>query len=178
MALNLISNVFLRCLALPASNLTIKTANYPLPPTTSDTLDDYVAAGVVEFQLAFDLIVAMSFLSASFVVFLVSERASGAKHLQLMGGCHPITFWFANFLWDFATYLVLTCAILILLAAFDVGPLINGFRAGHTALLLLLYGCATLPFVYFFSFGFDTAAGAFIKLVIFNVISGRDKVDS
>ena len=47
-----------------------------------------------------------------------------------------------------------------------------GNRLGYVVTLLLLYGWAVIPLVYLFSFLFTVASTAFIRLTIFNVITG------
>lgn len=49
---------------------------------------------------AISVIFSMSFVPASFVIFLVEERKSKAKHLQFVSGVKPITFWVAAYTWD------------------------------------------------------------------------------
>ncbi|CAL8384276.1 unnamed protein product [Arctogadus glacialis] len=43
---------------------------------------------------------ALSFVPASFVLFLIEERVSKAKHLQFVSGVKPILYWLANYTWD------------------------------------------------------------------------------
>ena len=50
--------------------------------------------------IAIFIIVAMSFVPASFVVFLVAEKSTKAKHLQFVSGCNPVIYWLANYIWD------------------------------------------------------------------------------
>ena len=50
--------------------------------------------------IAIFIIVAMSFVPASFVVFLVAEKSTKAKHLQFVSGCNPVIYWLANYAWD------------------------------------------------------------------------------
>lgn len=50
--------------------------------------------------IAIFIIVAMSFVPASFVVFLVAEKSTKAKHLQFVSGCNPVVYWLANYVWD------------------------------------------------------------------------------
>ena len=50
----------------------------------------------------------MSFVPASFVVFLTEERASKAKHLQFVAGVNPLVYWLAQFSWDLVSTLHLT----------------------------------------------------------------------
>ena len=53
-----------------------------------------------DLVIAIFVIIAMSFVPASFVVFLVTERASKAKHLQFVSGVDPVIYWFSNYVWD------------------------------------------------------------------------------
>lgn len=50
--------------------------------------------------IAIFIIVAMSFVPASFVVFLVAEKSTKAKHLQFVSGCDPVIYWLSNYVWD------------------------------------------------------------------------------
>ncbi|KAG0722165.1 ATP-binding cassette sub-family A member 17 [Chionoecetes opilio] len=67
------------------NNITITTSNHPLPRTDIEklTMDQRQNLG---FQIGFNLAFGMSFLAASFVIFLIQERSSewGAKGLLLL----------------------------------------------------------------------------------------------
>lgn len=54
--------------------------------------------------IAMFIIVAMSFVPASFVVFVVAERGSKAKHLQFVSGVSPLVYWLSNFFWDMVCF--------------------------------------------------------------------------
>lgn len=54
----------------------------------------------VDVLVSICVIFAMSFVPASFVVFLIQERVSKAKHLQFICGVKPVIYWAANFVWD------------------------------------------------------------------------------
>lgn len=171
--MNVMDNALLQ-LALPAGHkMKLTTYNHPLPPTKADQVQSWVVIGVEQFNIAFNLVFAMSFLISSFVVFLVKERVSKAKHLQLLGGVHPLNFWFATWTWDFFNYMLTVVAIMIVFVAFDAEPLVGGRHWIHILLLFIVYGWASLPMVYVTSFIFDSHAGAFVKLTIFNIFSGK-----
>lgn len=53
-----------------------------------------------DLVVAICVIFAMSFIPASFVLFLIQERVSNSKHLQFVSGVNPTTYWVANFVWD------------------------------------------------------------------------------
>ena len=50
--------------------------------------------------IAIFVIVAMSFVPAAFVVFLVTERSTSSKHLQFVSGVDPTIYWLSNYFWD------------------------------------------------------------------------------
>lgn len=54
----------------------------------------------VDAVVAICVIFAMSFIPASFVLYLIQERVTTAKHLQFVSGVSPLMYWVANFLWD------------------------------------------------------------------------------
>jgi hypothetical protein len=61
----------------------------------------------------------MAFVASSFIVLLVQERASKAKHLQFVSGVDPISYWTSAYLWDMINYLLPCVSILILFALFQ-----------------------------------------------------------
>lgn len=62
------------------------------------------AASSTDVVVSICVIFAMSFIPASFVLFLIQERVSKAKHLQFVSGVNPTVYWLANFSWDMVTF--------------------------------------------------------------------------
>lgn len=54
----------------------------------------------VDVLVSICVIFAMSFVPASFVLFLIEERVSKSKHLQFVSGVKPILYWTTNYVWD------------------------------------------------------------------------------
>jgi hypothetical protein len=48
----------------------------------------------------------MSFVPASFVVYLIDERVSKVKHLHFVSSVPPLTYWISALLWDLTMYLI------------------------------------------------------------------------
>lgn len=68
----------------------------------------------VDVLVSICVIFAMSFVPASFVVFLIQERVNKAKHMQFISGVQPFLYWLANFVWDmvrihFTTSFIILC---------------------------------------------------------------------
>lgn len=70
----------------------------PFPRSTPCSLQG------TDVVIAIFIIVAMSFVPASFVVFLVAEKSTKAKHLQFVSGCDPVIYWLANYVWDMVLF--------------------------------------------------------------------------
>ena len=113
----------------------------------------------------------MAFLASSFVVFVVDERASKAKHIQRVSGVRLSTFWLSAFLWDIINYTLPCIVVLIMFAAFQV-PAYKNENLLVVAFLLLLYGWSVIPMMYLLSYFFNRATTAFVLTVLFNIATG------
>ena len=72
------------------------------------------------FQIGFSLCFGMAFLASSFIVFLVQERSSKAKHIQFVSGVDPISYWTSAYLWDIINFVLPSIVIVILFLIFRV----------------------------------------------------------
>ena len=83
----------------------IEVTNHPMN-YTDEQLQDLLNIEVgLNVMTSIAVIFSMSFVPASFVIFLVEERSSKAKHLQFVSGVKPITFWVASYSWDMVSYI-------------------------------------------------------------------------
>lgn len=118
MSLSMVNNAWLKCLTKSsASNYSIETINHPLPwfLNSKATLDNKINS-MIGFIFADLLMFGMAFLVATFIVFLIAERVSGAKNSQYVSGVNTITFWFSTFLWDYFNFLIpASCVIIVLI---------------------------------------------------------------
>lgn len=64
------------------------------------------------------------------------------------------------------------CHSQVVFRAFAVKAFTANNHLLHVLLMLLLYGWSVVPLMYLLSFFFSTAANAYIRLTIFNMISG------
>jgi len=154
-------------------NVSLLTVNHPMPQTVRDAVHDLVTQSFEGFAISVNLLFGMSFLAASFVLFLIRERSIKSKHCQFVSGASTLMFWFATFVWDFVNYLAPCAGVLIAFAAFDVEAYIGGGRSADILLLLLLYAWAFLPFMYLLSFIFSVPSSGLVWLTIFNILSGN-----
>ncbi|XP_030646875.1 ATP-binding cassette sub-family A member 2 [Chanos chanos] len=173
--LNVLNNAILRANLPPSKGnpaaYGITVTNHPMNRTSASLSLDYLLQGT-DVVIAIFIIVAMSFVPASFVVFLVAEKSTKAKHLQFVSGCDPVIYWLANYIWDMLNYLVpATCCVLILFV-FDLPAYTSPKNFPAVLSLFLLYGWSITPIMYPASFWFEVPSTAYVFLIVINLFIG------
>eukprot|EP00051_Salpingoeca_urceolata_P015767 m.206008 g.206008 ORF g.206008 m.206008 type:complete len:2576 (+) comp18495_c0_seq1:570-8297(+) len=148
----------------------IKTINHPLPLTFEQKSEAYLRSGT-DLTVAIMIIVAMSFVPASFVVYLVHERASKAKHLQFVSGATASTYWVATIAWDYLNYMIPAILCMFIFFGYDL-PAYTGRNFSATCLLLIMFGWSVTPMMYPASFVFRVPATAYVTLICANLFVG------
>ncbi|XP_058536334.1 phospholipid-transporting ATPase ABCA3 [Ochotona princeps] len=169
-ALTVADNLLFRLLCGPRASIVV--SNYPQPRSALQAAKDQFSEGRKGFDIALNLLFAMAFLASTFSILAVSERAVQAKHVQFVSGVHVATYWLSALLWDLISFLVPSLLLLAVFRAFDVRAFAWDGRAADTLLLLLLYGWAIVPLMYLLSCLFSSAATAYTRLTIVNILSG------
>ncbi|CAN7993624.1 unnamed protein product [Ixodes hexagonus] len=172
---NSINNAILRANLPPEkghpSSYGITVINHPMTDTSFLLSKDQILQGT-DVLIAIFIIVAMSFVPASFVLFLVYERYTKAKHLQIVSGVNPVVYWLANYFWDICSYVVpATCCVLILLI-FDIPAYTSAKNFPAVLSLFLMYGWSITPVMYPVSFLFKEPSTAYIFLIVINLFVG------
>merc|ERR1719181_104555 len=103
-SLNHVNNAILRARVGPNAGR-IDTVNHPLNRTADSLLNDWTQSAL-DVLMSIWVIIAMSFVPASFLLYLVGERTTKVKHMQLVSGTSPATYWVATYVWDCALYMV------------------------------------------------------------------------
>ena len=102
------------------------------------------------FGIAVFVMFGYSVLVANFVVFLVKEKETKAKHLQFVSGVHATTFWLANFIWDSLIILVVISLSTVVIAAFQIDAFSVGEPLAALVVLMVrsIFECALLCISY------------------------------
>ncbi|XP_056305293.1 phospholipid-transporting ATPase ABCA3 [Danio aesculapii] len=169
-ALMLVDNALFKLLAGP--NASIQTGNDPMPRNVSETAQSQLSESQTGFAIAINLMYGMASLASTFALLLVSERSVKSKHVQQVSGVYLTNFWFSALLWDLINFLLPCLLMLVVFRVFSVKAFVAQNHLVDVLLLLLLYGWAVIPLMYLLSFLFSTAATAYTRLTIFNIISG------
>ena len=168
-SLGVTNNAILRANS-KASNPGIRTKNHPVPKTTDDKLEQY-ATSFVDLLVSINVMIALSFIPASFVLFLVQERVSKSKHLQFVSGVQPTAYWLSSYCWDSINFLLPLMVTVIVFIAYEL-PAYTGRNLPVVTALMLLYGLAITPAMYPFNWCFEVPSTAYVVLIVANLFLG------
>ncbi|KAJ8277432.1 hypothetical protein GJAV_G00075090 [Gymnothorax javanicus] len=173
--INVMNNGLLRA-SLPAGperrRHGITAQNHPLNLTKEQLTEMAMMTTSVDVLVSICVIFAMSFVPASFVLFLIEERVSKAKHLQFVSGVKPLLYWLANFTWDMLNYAVPAAMVVLIFIAFQQQSYVSETNLPALILLLLLYGWSITPLMYPASFLFSVPSTAYVVLTSVNLFIG------
>ncbi|KAJ8382923.1 hypothetical protein SKAU_G00037010 [Synaphobranchus kaupii] len=150
----------------------ISTASHPLNLTKEQLSYVALATTSTDVVVSICVIFAMSFIPASFVLFLIQERVTKAKHLQFVSGVNPAVYWVANFAWDMCNYIVPCVIVITIFLCFQQKAYVSPPNLPALILLLLLYGWAITPMMYPASFVFSVPSTAYVVLTCVNLFIG------
>lgn len=144
--------------------------NHPLPLTGEQELRVKLVLALLS---ALFVLIPFCYIPATAAVFIVRERATKAKHLQLVSGASPLVYWASSYVWDLLMYsLTSGGAFAVCVISGEEAYVGSSEQAVALLCLIALYGAAVLPHVYCLSFAFESHSTAQIGLIILNMVSG------
>ncbi|XP_065332368.1 ATP-binding cassette sub-family A member 7-like isoform X3 [Cloeon dipterum] len=173
--MNAINNVVLRA-SLPEVEdpkmYGIRAINHPMNFTPSQLSQEMIKQSSISLLHAIAVIFAMSFVPASFVVTLIEERATKAKHLQFVSGVDAAIYWISAFFWDMMSYLVSATLCIAIFLIFNEKAYVSSENLPGLVLLLFFYGWSSIPLMYPASFVAKVSSTAFVFLACWNLFVG------
>ncbi|KAJ4944100.1 hypothetical protein JOQ06_012646 [Pogonophryne albipinna] len=162
--LNVMNNGILRA-NLPSdkdpTKFGITASNHPLNLTKEQLSQVALMTTSVDVLVSICVIFAMSFVPASFVVFLIQERVNKAKHMQFISGVQPLLYWLANFVWDMCNYVVPATLVIIIFMCFQQDSYVSSTNLWSIT-----------PLMYPASFFFKIPSTAYVVLTSVNILIG------
>jgi ABC-type lipoprotein export system ATPase subunit len=146
--------------------------NHPLPITVRQEIEIKV---VLALLTSLFILVPLCYIPASFVSFLVKERVSKSKHLQIVSSVSPYLYWVATYAWDMTLFILLVAFVIAAFYAFGSASEVfihSTASACALVLLLVVYGCSAIPLSYLYSMGFENFSTAQISIMVINFITG------
>uniref|UniRef100_A0A8C5F9Z0 ATP-binding cassette, sub-family A (ABC1), member 4a n=1 Tax=Gadus morhua TaxID=8049 RepID=A0A8C5F9Z0_GADMO len=173
--MNVANNAILRSAlprAAPLDQYGVTAVNHPLNLTRQQLTEVTVLSTAVDAAVAVCVIFSMSFIPASFLLYLIRERATQAKHLQFVSGVSPLVYWLANYLWDMVTYSVSAAMVVGVFMYFNKKCYTSPTNVQPLVALLMLYGWSVTPMMYPMSYMFSVPSTAYVSLSCINLFIG------
>ncbi|WAR23494.1 ABCA1-like protein [Mya arenaria] len=166
--INVMNNLIMRS-NLPSgtdpADYSIVAISHPMK-MTKDQLD--ITALLSDFRevtISICVIFAMSFIPASFTMYLIEERVSNSKHLQFVSGVNPCIYWVSNFCWDLLYYLIPSILCIFIFLAFNNQAYVSAVNAPCLVVVMT-------PLMYPFSRLFSVPSTALVVLQSVNIFLG------
>jgi len=118
------------------------------------------------------VVFALGFVLAGYSLLLIEERASGVKHVQMVCGMSRWVYWLSAYCWDFLWYCAFCLVMVVTFVVFREPTFSSVANLPIFMLILLCYGLASIPWIYIFSFLFQSPATAYVLLFCLNFFSG------
>ncbi|KFM79927.1 ATP-binding cassette sub-family A member 1, partial [Stegodyphus mimosarum] len=173
--MNAMNNIILRSSLPPGANASyygISVINHPMNFTQDQLKDEVLERKGLSLMHAVCVIFAMSFVTASFVMFLIEDKVSGSKHLQFVSGVKPAVYWIGTYTWDLCNYLVPFSLCILIFYVFEEDAYVSKDNIAGFVLLLFLYGWSSIPLMYPTTYFFNIPSSAFVALACLNVFIG------
>ncbi|KAF7257138.1 hypothetical protein EG68_05796 [Paragonimus skrjabini miyazakii] len=152
----------------------VSTYNHPLPRTDAEraqrlnTTDGLIVSLVASVPLVSNLLLALSYLAATFSMALIHEYNTRAKHLQFVSGVKLLPYWLSNYIWDMLIFFVVSAVILIVFAWLNLDAFATKTRLYLVAILFLAYIWAVLPEMYLLARWFKSPTSGLVWLTVYN----------
>lgn len=171
LSLHLLHNAMIK--SKLGQEFSIELSNHPFPFRLDSIAEIASADASLGFQLAISISIAMAFVSSLYIMFYIKERESQAKMLQLVNGLNVSTYWITSFLFDFATFILISSVMLCTLWSFREPGWSTVRDLLPAALSLVFFGFAVLQIIFFASELFTDPANGFIRMTLFFIITGK-----
>ena len=181
-SLSLVDNTLLQHFV--GANYSIETQNDHLVPSYSQNiatkrrvekrkgLYHSVSESYADFYMMY-LSPALTLVTNLCTIYLITERETGARRMQLINCVHPVTYWTTTFVCDFVLYLLSVYLLYVVFYAAGLQCFTDGYNLPFSALIFTFYGFAMLPFRYLVSL-FMSSRGIGISVVsFFSVSTGK-----
>lgn len=151
-------------------NVKISTYNHPLKANPNRIYRSRLQQAYVDALAGVLIVSALTMWPANSLKFLIAERISGAKHLQVATGATPLSYWGSSLGVDTVGYLAVVVAAVVTMASFDLTGY-SGKSLSSIFGLMVLYGWSILPAAYLMSHKVVSPSNGYLSLILISSVS-------
>lgn len=169
-ALNIAQNVLYKIRTNASNSLTF--VNYPFPYLPSEKIIKLEGGSNLGFQIGFNTGFAQAFVSAMFLLSIMKEKITGARHLQYVSGVSTTAYWSASVFWDFIMYFLPLVTEVFMLYCYQDEAFSDPEQLVQVIVLFIAYNWAITPLMHVMSFLFDVPSLAFMIMSVIGLFTG------
>ncbi|XP_060072042.1 uncharacterized protein LOC132551915 [Ylistrum balloti] len=172
--LNALSNSILRSKITQGdpAEYGITAYNHPILLTKQQLSQESILQNAADIGIAMVFLLAFTAIPVGFVSYVVSEHSKKEKQLQHVSGVGNFLYWFTSLLWDMAVFCLTVGLVVVVMAIFRQNSYWARENLAGVVVLLLLYGWATLPWMYCTVKLFKETTSAYMVLFCLNLFIG------
>ncbi|XP_052619339.1 phospholipid-transporting ATPase ABCA3-like [Peromyscus californicus insignis] len=155
-------------MSLSGADASITVSNKPQPYNQAKKSLGSIEGKVVALKIQ----LGMALLVSGFCLLTVTERTTKAKHMQFLSGVPVLVYWLSALMFDFIIFFISCCLLLVVFKYCKIDIYVTDYHILETMLILTLFGWSAIPLTYLMSFLFSKSTSAYIKLIMFNYVSG------
>lgn len=155
-----------------ASQYSIRLINHPLPITARQFDDEIEKQSNISLLRALTVVWALAFIPATYAVYLIGERSTGFKHLQMISGVGRIVYWTSTFLWDFLCFGLTIGIVIFIFICYGEKGYVGSDTIGPFVMVLFSYAAVSITLVYPVSFVFNVPSSGFVAVSTVNIFIG------
>ncbi|XP_040611318.1 ATP-binding cassette sub-family A member 3 isoform X3 [Mesocricetus auratus] len=155
-------------MSLSGADASITISNKPQPRSQAKESLGSAEGKVVALKIQ----LGMALLVSGFCLLTVTERTTKAKHIQFLSGVSVLVYWLSALLFDLIIFFVSCCLLLVVFKYCKIDIYVTDYHFLETMLILTLFGWSAIPLTYLMSFLFSKSTSAYVKIIMFNYVSG------
>ncbi|XP_069122955.1 phospholipid-transporting ATPase ABCA1-like [Argopecten irradians] len=172
--LNALSNSILRSRITQGdpAEYGITTYNHPILLNKQQLNKESLLQNAADIGIAMVFLLAFTAIPVGFVTYVVSEHSNKEKQLQYVSGVGNFLYWVTSLFWDMLVFCLTVGLVVIVMAIFRQNSYWARENLAGTVVLLLLYGWASIPWMYCTVKMFKDVTSAYMVLFCVNLFVG------
>ncbi|XP_021364515.1 ATP-binding cassette sub-family A member 1-like isoform X2 [Mizuhopecten yessoensis] len=150
----------------------ITTYNHPILLSKQQLDQDSLLQNAADIGVAMVFLLAFTAIPVGFVTYVVNEYTNKEKQLQNVSGVGNFLYWITSLLWDLVVFSFTVGLVIIVMAIFRQNSYWARENLAGVVVLLVMYGWATIPWMYCTVKLYKDSTSAYMVLFCLNVFIG------
>lgn len=172
LSLNFVNRAILKSVVGNEFDLAVVNQPYNMPYHDSET---HIAIYENPVNIIFALLIfffLLTYWPVIFVAHYIKERESKSKLLQYISGTNRFIFWLTSFIFDYAVFMIICCAIVLLIGVYQQNHFATFKELCALVIISSSYGFSMLPLIYSATYLFSKHSTGETMVTLLNLLLG------